>query len=188
MSTAATTDGSAVAVLISTARNLLKLFTHLCKVMVQVLPWSLGYHHLSYNMAVNLTSRLFLHQLFNKQKSPARIWTWKRLEARYCVSYQKQKVHPAVQAAQLGPQWDVHSYMPEATALPNVHTYQDLVQFSLEDPETFWGVLARERLIWVKPHQTVKDCDFTQGRVRWFLGGQLNVSGEWSWDWFALAC
>ncbi|XP_072265535.1 acetyl-coenzyme A synthetase 2-like, mitochondrial [Pyxicephalus adspersus] len=122
-------------------------------------------------MAVSLTSRLLLHQLFTKQSTPSRICPWRRLSARITVSYQKQKVQPAVQ-----PQWDVHSYMPEATALSNVNSYQDLLQFSLEDPETFWGVLARERLTWVKPHQIVKDCDFSQGRVRWFLGGQLNVS------------
>ena len=24
----------------------------------------------------------------------------------------------------------------------------------------------------------VQDCDLTQGRLQWFIGGQLNVSGE----------
>ncbi|KAM8946325.1 acetyl-coenzyme A synthetase 2-like, mitochondrial [Pelodytes ibericus] len=125
-------------------------------------------------MAAALTNRIILHQILSKHNVPARICPWRRVGARYCVSFQQQKVQPSPQT--VGPQWDVHSYMPEASALPNVQTYQDLLELSLEDPETFWGVLARERLTWVKPYQTVKDCDFTQGRVRWFLGGQLNVS------------
>ncbi|XP_068088338.1 acetyl-coenzyme A synthetase 2-like, mitochondrial isoform X1 [Hyperolius riggenbachi] len=125
-------------------------------------------------MAASLASRLALQQLFSKQQASAGICPWRRLSIKSCVSYQKHKVYPAHHVP--GPAWDVHAYMPEAMALPNVRTYQDLVQFALQDPETFWGVLARERLTWVKPHQTVKDCDFTQGRVRWFLGGQLNVS------------
>ncbi|KAM4043221.1 acetyl-coenzyme A synthetase 2-like, mitochondrial [Anomaloglossus baeobatrachus] len=125
-------------------------------------------------MAANLTSRLLFHQLLIKQQGPARSCPWRRLGVRHCASYQKQKVQPSYQSP--GPQWDVHSYMPESTALPNVQTFQDLVQFSHDDPETFWGVLARERLTWVTPHQTVRDCDFNEGRVKWFLGGKLNVS------------
>ncbi|KAG8542887.1 hypothetical protein GDO81_008530 [Engystomops pustulosus] len=128
----------------------------------------------SLTMAANLTSRLLLQQLLTKQQGPARICPWRRLGVRYCASYQKQKVQPSYHNP--GTQWDVHSYMPESTALPNVQTFQDLLQFSNKDPETFWGVLARERLTWVKPHETVKDCDFSEGRVKWFLGGQLNVS------------
>ncbi|KAM4772223.1 acetyl-coenzyme A synthetase 2-like, mitochondrial [Rhinophrynus dorsalis] len=125
-------------------------------------------------MATKLTSRTLLHQIFNKHHVPANICLWRRLGVRYCVSYQQQKVQPAHHA--VNSQWDVQCYMPEAAALPNVQTYQDLLQFSVRDPETFWGVLARERLTWVKPYKIVKDCDFNQGRVRWFLGGQLNVS------------
>ncbi|KAM9317175.1 acetyl-coenzyme A synthetase 2-like, mitochondrial [Gastrophryne carolinensis] len=124
-------------------------------------------------MAVHLTSRAILQQLFSKPAAPARLCPWRSFGLRSCVSYQKQKLqHHSASASQ----WDVHSYMPESTAMPSVQSFQDLLQYSLEDPETFWGNLARERLIWVKPHQTVKDCDFNQGRVRWFLGGQLNVS------------
>ncbi|XP_053315169.1 acetyl-coenzyme A synthetase 2-like, mitochondrial [Spea bombifrons] len=125
-------------------------------------------------MTATFVNRLILNQVLSKHHAPARICQWRRLGARHCVSYQQQKVQPSHQAA--GSQWDVHSYMPEAAALPAVQSYQELIQLSVDDPETFWGVLARERLTWVKPYQTVKDCDFTQGRVRWFLGGQLNVS------------
>eukprot|EP00079_Xenopus_tropicalis_P035955 XP_017949726.1 PREDICTED: acetyl-coenzyme A synthetase 2-like, mitochondrial isoform X2 [Xenopus tropicalis] len=126
-------------------------------------------------MAAKLTSRALLHHILSKHHAPSSICPWRRLEARYCFSVPKQKIQQSqLQVASLP--WDVQSYMPEAAALSSLHSYQELLQFSVQDPETFWGVLARERLTWVKPYQTVKDCDFTQGRVRWFLGGQLNVS------------
>ncbi|OCT79768.1 acetyl-coenzyme A synthetase 2-like, mitochondrial [Xenopus laevis] len=124
-------------------------------------------------MAAKLTSRALLHHFINKHHVSFKICPWRRLEARYCFSVPKQKIQ---QSQVANPQWDVQSYMPEAAALSSLQSYQELLQFSVQDPETFWGVLARERLTWVKPYQTVKDCDFTQGRVRWFLGGQLNVS------------
>ncbi|XP_030052131.1 acetyl-coenzyme A synthetase 2-like, mitochondrial [Microcaecilia unicolor] len=72
--------------------------------------------------------------------------------------------------------WDVHAYMPESVAFPQVRTYQELQEISIRDPDTFWGALARERLRWMKPYQTVQDCDLSRGRVNWFLGGQLNVA------------
>ena len=49
---------------------------------------------------------------------------------------------------------------------------------SLEHPDLFWGELARARLRWSKEFDRVQDCDLTQGRLQWFIGGQLNVSGE----------
>lgn len=75
-----------------------------------------------------------------------------------------------------GAAWDVHSFMPESAALPRVDTYRELLDVSVRDPVTFWDVLARERLLWMKPYETVRDCDFGKGRISWFLGGQLNVS------------
>ena len=49
---------------------------------------------------------------------------------------------------------------------------------SLEHPDLFWGELTRARLRWSKEFDRVQDCDLTQGRLQWFIGGQLNVSGE----------
>ena len=49
---------------------------------------------------------------------------------------------------------------------------------SLRDPERFWGDLARQRLRWAKDFNTVMDCEMKEARFNWFLGGQLNVSGE----------
>ncbi|TRZ02236.1 hypothetical protein DNTS_017579, partial [Danionella cerebrum] len=55
-------------------------------------------------------------------------------------------------------------------------SYADLHELSVTDPETFWGSIAKERLAWTKPFDQVLDCDLPNGKVRWFLGGQLNVS------------
>lgn len=49
-----------------------------------------------------------------------------------------------------------------------------------QQPAAFWGPLARETLLWDTPYHTVWDCDFSSGKIAWFLGGQLNVSGEWA--------
>nr|XP_033792420.1 acetyl-coenzyme A synthetase 2-like, mitochondrial isoform X2 [Geotrypetes seraphini] len=72
--------------------------------------------------------------------------------------------------------WDVQAYMPESAAFPRVRTYQELLEISIRDPVTFWDAVARERLRWMKPYQTVQDCDLSRGRVNWFLGGRLNVA------------
>ncbi|KAJ3610934.1 hypothetical protein NHX12_023024, partial [Muraenolepis orangiensis] len=55
-------------------------------------------------------------------------------------------------------------------------SYAELRRLSLEDPDAFWGSIAHERLCWMKPFERVQDCDLAEGQVRWFLGGQLNVS------------
>ncbi|KAJ8248480.1 hypothetical protein GJAV_G00242470 [Gymnothorax javanicus] len=68
------------------------------------------------------------------------------------------------------------------SASPNIcsslsgRSYQELHELSLKDPDSFWGSIARERLLWNRPFDQVKNCDITQGRINWFSGGQLNVS------------
>ena len=49
---------------------------------------------------------------------------------------------------------------------------------SLKNPEAFWGDLARNRLRWMKEFDQVMDCDMNEGRLSWFNGGKLNVSGS----------
>lgn len=49
---------------------------------------------------------------------------------------------------------------------------------SIANPERFWGTLARKRLRWIKDFETVMDCDFKVGKISWFLGGKINVSGN----------
>uniref|UniRef100_W5K4Q0 Propionate--CoA ligase n=1 Tax=Astyanax mexicanus TaxID=7994 RepID=W5K4Q0_ASTMX len=55
-------------------------------------------------------------------------------------------------------------------------SYPELYALSVEEPELFWGSVARDRLAWSSDFQQVSDCDLTAGRVSWFRGGKLNVS------------
>ena len=46
---------------------------------------------------------------------------------------------------------------------------------SLEDPEGFWAECAQE-LDWMKKWDKVCEGDFGKARVKWFVGGKLNVA------------
>ena len=54
--------------------------------------------------------------------------------------------------------------------------YERLYRRSVEDPDGFWGDMAREFLQWDAPWQEVRHFDFRKGEARWFAGGKLNVS------------
>jgi len=54
--------------------------------------------------------------------------------------------------------------------------YADWYRQSLEDPDLFWATKATEFLQWDVPFSKVSDCDFEQGKARWFIDGKLNVS------------
>lgn len=56
--------------------------------------------------------------------------------------------------------------------------HQELYELSLRDPEFFWGQLGASRLKWMTNFHTVKNCDIAAGKHEWFVGGQLNVSGN----------
>ncbi|XP_069787975.1 acetyl-coenzyme A synthetase 2-like, mitochondrial isoform X2 [Narcine bancroftii] len=70
----------------------------------------------------------------------------------------------------------VSSFVPESSSFPGVKSHGDLLDFSVRDPETFWGTLAEARLVWDQLFHRVHDGDFGRGRIAWFLGGRLNVS------------
>ncbi|XP_061481616.1 acetyl-coenzyme A synthetase 2-like, mitochondrial isoform X2 [Rhineura floridana] len=54
--------------------------------------------------------------------------------------------------------------------------YREVCERAAREPGPFWGALAREALLWDTPHHTDCEWDFVQGRIRWFLGGRLNVA------------
>ena len=56
--------------------------------------------------------------------------------------------------------------------------YTTAYEESIENPEKFWGELAGKCLNWDKPFEKVMDCDMKEGKIQWFVGGKLNVSGE----------
>ena len=47
---------------------------------------------------------------------------------------------------------------------------------SLEEPETFWGQIAREFITWSKPFTKVLGGSFSKGTSTWYQDGQLNVA------------
>ena len=53
--------------------------------------------------------------------------------------------------------------------------YTSMWKQSVEDPETFWGDIARE-LYWYKKWVKVNREDFSKGEVEWFIGGKTNIS------------
>lgn len=57
-------------------------------------------------------------------------------------------------------------------------SHRDLYRLSIVDPDQFWGSAAADRLRWSEPFHRVRDCDLSTGRIAWFLGGKINVSGE----------
>ncbi|TBU96684.1 acetate--CoA ligase [Phytopseudomonas dryadis] len=54
--------------------------------------------------------------------------------------------------------------------------YQRLYRQSVEQPERFWAEQAKAFLDWFKPWDSVYSGDLKSGDVRWFSGGQLNLS------------
>lgn len=70
---------------------------------------------------------------------------------------------------------DLSTPMPEALTHFNCATYDELHKFSVENPEKFWGTLARTRLTWSKPFTKTMDCDMNKPEFKWFYDGELNV-------------
>ena len=54
--------------------------------------------------------------------------------------------------------------------------YEAMYRQSIEDPDSFWANAARERLDWISEWTTVSEWDMRQGKVAWFIGGQLNAA------------
>lgn len=46
---------------------------------------------------------------------------------------------------------------------------------SVEDPEQFWAEIA-SGFLWNKPWEKVLDWNFTEPSIRWFEGGQINIT------------
>jgi len=52
--------------------------------------------------------------------------------------------------------------------------YRKLYQESIKSPDKFWGRMAKQELVWMKPFKKV--LQWKEPFAKWFLGGQLNVS------------
>lgn len=65
---------------------------------------------------------------------------------------------------------------PESCKEPNYFgekEYQELYTKSIEDPEAFWGDLAKKELHWFEPFHTVRKWEYPD--YQWFLGGKMNI-------------
>ncbi len=58
----------------------------------------------------------------------------------------------------------------------NADLYKALYQYSITDPNGFWGEKATEFLDWYQPWTKVQEFDFSSGDATWFKSGKLNVS------------
>ncbi|MFH1003553.1 MAG: acetyl-coenzyme A synthetase N-terminal domain-containing protein, partial [Chloroflexota bacterium] len=67
---------------------------------------------------------------------------------------------------------------PEASQqayIKSLAEYQKIYRRSVDDPEGFWGEMAKQ-LDWFQPWRQVLTEDFKEGRQQWFLDGKLNVT------------
>lgn len=55
-------------------------------------------------------------------------------------------------------------------------THEEWHKFSVEQPEAFWGGVARSSLEWMVPFQNAMNCDMAEGRFEWFRDGKINAS------------
>ena len=75
------------------------------------------------------------------------------------------------------------TYPPSAEVVKNAHIdaarYEEMYAASVADPEAFWAEHGK-RIDWIKPFSTVKNTDFTLGKVdiKWFEDGTLNVAAN----------
>ena len=54
--------------------------------------------------------------------------------------------------------------------------YEEMYKESLNDPDGFWGKIAEE-FVWSKKWDSVlSEEDFKEGKVKWFEGGELNIT------------
>ena len=53
--------------------------------------------------------------------------------------------------------------------------YKKLYKESIDDPEGFWAERAEE-IDWFKKWTKVREYDFVNGNIKWFMGAKLNIS------------
>ena len=66
------------------------------------------------------------------------------------------------------------------TAKIDAEGYQEMYQRSINDPEGFWGDMARTHLDWIKPFETIENTSYDAKnlKIKWFEDGTLNASAN----------
>jgi acetyl-CoA synthetase len=65
--------------------------------------------------------------------------------------------------------------MKTSLKIRSFEEYQQVYQQSIEQPEEFWGDIAKN-FLWRKPWDKVLDWNFTQPKIKWFQGAKLNIT------------
>jgi acetyl-CoA synthetase len=58
----------------------------------------------------------------------------------------------------------------------NLQEYHDLYDYSIKNPEGFWGNFAKNEFVWQQPFDKVLEWDFETAEVKWFAGGKINIT------------
>ncbi|GME86835.1 unnamed protein product [Ambrosiozyma monospora] len=61
-------------------------------------------------------------------------------------------------------------------SISTLEEYKTMYKQSIEDPENFWGPMAKKFLDWDKDFYKVKTGSLANGDAAWFVGGELNAS------------
>ncbi|SOV12478.1 acetyl-CoA synthetase, putative [Plasmodium gaboni] len=59
--------------------------------------------------------------------------------------------------------------------IKNFEVYKEMYEESINNPEKFWGNLARNNLIWNKLFTKVFLGNFKKGNINWFVNGKINA-------------
>ena len=59
--------------------------------------------------------------------------------------------------------------------------YASMYDESIKNPDKFWETQAKLFLDWITPFKAVTECVKEKGTVKWFTGGQLNISSQFIW-------
>lgn len=59
--------------------------------------------------------------------------------------------------------------------IKSLEQYHEVYRQSIENPEKFWGEIANY-FRWKKPFDQVLNWNFTEPKIEWFKGGQLNIT------------
>ena len=64
----------------------------------------------------------------------------------------------------------------EANSHIDATRYKEMYERSISSSDEFWAEQADQFLHWFKKWDSVSECDFNTGHIRWFEGGKLNAA------------
>ncbi|KAK1938424.1 putative acetyl-CoA synthetase [Babesia divergens] len=70
--------------------------------------------------------------------------------------------------------------------ISSLQEYQEVYRRSIDDPEGFWGQMARDNLRWIQPFSKVLEGGFDDTDYCWFLNGKLNACDNCVDRWAAI--